>query len=316
MAISREQIQAFEQIHQQPQKLRLSRFYGIDRVIKQYLNLPDWFPLALVAYLEHGINVNPDWVAQRLKDASRDIVFLDNAHRVGLVPKHFKAYPLGPPFILARRLYGIQQDPHARGTLAFPVHSSHTRSIEFDWRRYAELLTQLPEYMQPVTACVYWLDILRGRHQVFEELGIDVITNGHMLDPAFAERCNRNISKFRYQTGNKITSAAFYGLDMKVPFFLYGHDQGLKPSDAAYRAQFDNHPYMKRIEACLTFDSLEQVKVGSEQEALLSDYLDESSWISPERGKKLVWQHSPSVIVNKGMNEFQKQLGLKKATIA
>ncbi|MEO1715189.1 MAG: hypothetical protein AAFU60_17815, partial [Bacteroidota bacterium] len=93
----------------------------------------------------------------------------------------------------------------------------------------------------------------------------------------------------------------------------YGHQLGLKPSDAAYRAQFDNHPYMKRIEACLTFDSLDQVRVGSEQQALIDDYLEEDTWISPAKGKKIVWQHSPSVIVNKGMNEIQKKLGLYKS---
>ena len=124
MAISQEQINTFQRIREQPQKLRLSRFYGIDQVVKDYLQLPDWFPLALVAYLEHGINVNPDFVTKRLMSASRDIVFLDNTFRVNLMPKHFKAFPLGPPFIHARRIHGIQRQSDANGTLAFPVHSS------------------------------------------------------------------------------------------------------------------------------------------------------------------------------------------------
>ena len=111
-------------------------------------------------------------------------------------------------------------EPMRHGTIAFPVHSTHTITANFDHRDYAERLANLPDEFQPVYLCGYWKDILDGRLTAYQERGIPIVSCGHMYDPDFMLRFHDICRQFRYAVSNSIGTHLFQSVASGCRFFL------------------------------------------------------------------------------------------------
>lgn len=210
-------------------------WYGLDRSLLQLLDLPLSFPL--LVHTTHGPLFSDKNVEQYILRSSWP-VFVDRAaYRKILVERHGKeAYVSGSPHVHFRTLNGIRQREDACGTLVFPSHSQGAGIADLDWDAYARSLRALPARYQPVTACVYWEDLLLGRHRSFLDCGIPVVTCGHRCDPAFVSKLYTYLSKARFVSGNRLGTHTLLALEMGIPYFPFGPeatyrlpDGGLQP---------------------------------------------------------------------------------------
>lgn len=201
-------------------KYGVTENYSQGRIYREYARFPKW--KSLWVYSEHGIEF--DIVGQHEVDNDAEALFvfsegkLQNYKKVSAKP----VYQVLHPFVWYRRAYGIQREKHAKGTIAFPAHSTaHWDSI-FDIYAYIEQLQSLPEEMQPVCVCLYVDDIWKGRHKIFMESGIPVYSAGNARDIRFVDRYYEILRHFKYATSNFIGSYSFYSVEMGIPFSLHG----------------------------------------------------------------------------------------------
>jgi FkbM family methyltransferase len=210
-------IEAFEARYPSPE---VHQCYGLGKWLRRDLGLPEAVPLHI--HMDHGVRVSEAMTNCDLL-SDRPIVFASAAQRDEYYKQTGKrAYVSGSPFVACRRLNQIEQDSDARGTVAFPVHSTHLIDVAIDWEQYADDLLNLPAELQPVTVCLYWKDLLAGRHIPFLERGMAVVTTGHMADPDFATTFYAILRRHRYCTSNMVGSYTFYAVEMGLPFFIHG----------------------------------------------------------------------------------------------
>lgn len=195
--------------------------YGFGQYIRRYGLYPRWLPLCVST--DHGPSQQDEPLLSELECESPCHFY----HSPRLLAEWRKVstkacYVLYSPFVYYRRTYNIEQARSAKGTLILPTHSTTLVSDETDWRTYIEELLELPDEFKPLSACIYYHDILKGRHQIFREYRIPVYTAGNAFRSDFIERFYSILQQFRYSTSNSPGAYLFYSVEMGIPFFLYG----------------------------------------------------------------------------------------------
>ncbi len=306
-------IQEFKNFEKEEKKLRLLRYYGVHKLANAYLGLPAWFPIDYLCYIEHGISYQLTKLGPRVELSEGEILLLNNQVRKNRALQLNKknVFNLGALFVLYQQMKGIQQDKDAKGTVCFPAHSIMTVSTEFDWDNYAQQLSQLPEEYQPIAACIYWKDVLKGRHKFFEKYNIPTYTNGHPGDNNYAHNFYQLVKQFKYTTSNCLGSYCSYALEMNIPFFLYGEKSSFSPQGDKRDSDIGMAIVNEVVESDffinmsrsfeLTTESLEQQapQITAEQLHFHHQIIDKDKWESPSKIRRTILLKWPILLGRK-----------------
>lgn len=194
--------------------------YGVDQIIRKYSGFPGF--LTLPCHCEHGwtaldVPLNSDLVVNKL------IILVFSQRRKKIWKKHNKiVLVFGAPLVRYRKMHELKIKENASGTIAFPAHSSEHVCSVFDENLYCNMLNELPSKYQPVTVCLHWHDILKGREKIFVDKGFNVVTAGDMYSSEFPKNFYDILTSYKYSTSNEVGSYSFYSVEIGIPFFLSG----------------------------------------------------------------------------------------------
>ncbi len=198
-------------------------FYGLGKEIRYNGFYPQSLPLFLSS--EHGICL---WdYPQNYSLNAKYPYMLVHSKRMQKAWKNYSKVPcfvMQSPFVSYRRRKKINQSPDASGTLAFFAHSTNEIDNSSSINHYINQLKKLPEAFQPVSICMYFIDINKGYHKPFLENSFKVYTAGNWLDPDFMPRFYEILRHFRFSTSNGVGSNTFYSVEMGIPFSRYGEE--------------------------------------------------------------------------------------------
>lgn len=232
MPISQEIIDEI-QAGMQNKKFRMNsaHLYGMRDIFLDYFDLPK--TLITSFHLDHGINLpEPSKKPEAYYYKNNAAIFVTNEEMAelykSLTPKPVHA--VGALFPRYRQMRSIEPKADRKGTVAFPIHSIFGVDIKDGWKQYAEDLLSLPAEFHPIKICVYWLDVERGRHKVFEEMGLEVMTAGYFTSSKFVQRFYDILANAKYATSNEFGSYLPYSIEMGIPFFMYGRRAELENS--------------------------------------------------------------------------------------
>jgi len=239
MAISKELYQEVKQgLNNKKLRMNSAYLYGMRDLFLTYFGLPK--QLITSFHLDHGINLpEPNRKLEEYYYKNNAAVFVTNTEMMEAYRKvtNKPVHAVGALFPRYRWMNNIEPHSDRAGTIAFPIHSIFGVDIENGWEEYAHSLLALPKEFHPIKVCVYWLDVARNRHKVFENLGIEVFTAGYFMSPKFIERFYDILSNAKYATSNEFGSYLPYSIEMGIPFFMYGK-----------RAQLNNiNPNLKKF---------------------------------------------------------------------
>lgn len=183
-------------------------FYGQATILKEYVNLPNYYPLKVI--LQHGLTFG-DFLWDVDCSARLPVFLSPSKHRAELYQKQTAkpSFPIGFGLLYAIKNFHTQygavlEESHRQGTIVFPSHSTHHIAAKFDFIAYAQKLENLPERFKPVVVCIYWKDYLLGHHLEYINRGIKVVTAGHIYDPLFLLRLYDICRQFEYSTSNDL----------------------------------------------------------------------------------------------------------------
>ena len=199
--------------------------YNIAEIVKDYCKYPKWLYLPF--------NIHHGWYASilpRIKDLSPKtypIMLVWNKRQEYEWKKHSKlaVCSIGSPFIHYRRKKNIKQKDWAKGTVAFPSHSSRNTTVQYDINKYFNILQTLPESYKPITICLHHYDFTNKIKEQYEKLGIKVVSAGHVHSSSFVDNFYDILSEHKYATSNAIGTYVLYSIEMGIPFFLYGEKE-------------------------------------------------------------------------------------------
>lgn len=195
--------------------------YGFHSIIKEYSRFPKYLPLP--CHMEHGWTSMSEALPSDLKN-NKKVMFVYSKRRAIAWQKSSdkEVFIMGSPFVLYRKMNKIYQAKDARGTIAFPSHSTKELRADFDIKKYCQVLKKIPKDYQPVTMCLHYLDISRGIDLLYKREGFDTITAGDKNNINFAKNFYNILRKHKYATSNEIGSYTFYAVEMGLPFFILG----------------------------------------------------------------------------------------------
>lgn len=196
-----------------------SEVYSNDKSYRDYGFYPSFLPLYI--YSDHGI---ASVVSKHEIENDAECMVVFSKEKAELYKK-FSDKPCVvciAPLVWYRHSRKIEQVKNAKGTIAFPAHSTMDVNVEFDEVKYIRELKALPKEMQPVCVCLHMHDINQNRHKIYLEHGIPVYTAGNAFDVRFAERYYNIIKNFKFSTSNLIGSYSYYCTEMGIPFSLFG----------------------------------------------------------------------------------------------
>lgn len=269
-----------------PKQYGITEMYSQGCLIREYAGFPCWLPLCVCA--DHGAGDPHVLKSEKDNDAYAMLAF-------SKAKKHFydeecskPCYHIPHPFVWYRRKHNIKRRNDANGTIAFPAHSSADVDCRFDIDKYIQFLKGLPEEMQPVSACIFSVDVLNGMHKPFIEAGIPVYTAGNISDIRFVERYYDILSRFKYSTSNEPGSYLFYSIEMGIPFSLCGgtvshYCHGNIDWDFGYF----NLPtaFVRETSVCIGIHTA----ITPEQQNLVDRCFDDDGCITPEQLRDVLY---------------------------
>jgi hypothetical protein len=211
-------------------------YYGFDLVLKEYAGLPPEYPLKAV--VPHGLTLDPGFVWKEERDAPLPGVLCYEPHRRPLYARACDklVLPAASPYLYALELLREAPPEQREGTLVFPSHSTHHFETGADMTALADTLLELPEEAGPVRVCMYWRDVELGHDRAFSSRGFEIVTAGHIFDPAFPFRLCHLLARHRHAAGNQLGSHMLYAVASGCDYFHVGElwprsvDDLLRPS--------------------------------------------------------------------------------------
>jgi len=199
------------------------RNYGFNHIIRRYSGFPWYLPLP--AHMEHGWTPYDFALKTDLK-SDKPLMLVFNRRREKIWKKESSMHVaiMGSPFIHYKNAKRLNKSPNASGTIAFPSHSIYEGESRFSVEKYCRLLNDLPAEFKPIKICLFYLDYISPRAQIYKNAGFEVVTAGPKFTGSldFANRFYRHLLSCRYATSNSVGSYAFYAIDLDIPFFLWG----------------------------------------------------------------------------------------------
>ena len=108
--------------------------------------------------------------------------------------------------------------------LAFPAHSTHTITVQYDETELLEKIREQAPHFDTVFVCLYWKDFLLGRASSYEEAGFVCVSAGHIFDHNFVPRLRTLFELSDCTLSNRIGSYTGYSIFLGKPHLLIGQE--------------------------------------------------------------------------------------------
>lgn len=199
--------------------------YGFNQIIKEYADFSQFLPLP--AHLEHGWTALKEPLKTDLICAeNKGLMLVFNQRRLLSWQEKSKVpvYIMGAPFIHYRRINHITKKATAKGTVAFPCHSTANVHSKYDIEKYCQALNKLSDEYKPISVCLHFSDYKDNNIKIYQKYGFKVKTAGKKIGGSmdFAKNFYQILSDHKYATSNEIGSYTFYAVEMEIPFFILG----------------------------------------------------------------------------------------------
>lgn len=216
-------------------------YYGASDVLLNYVGVPSVLFPSRKLRVQHGYVFEiRDFEKSKLEQ--RNLVWskkmVSMYHEFTSNPD---IYPIGAPFFYAKSLLTEKQIRSekmrlGKNLLAFPMHSQINVDTNYDPDKFLNILINERKRFDTVRVCMYWKDIQRGSHKVFEDAGFECVCNGHIYDPNFLRRQKALFELADATISNGVGSHIGYSLFMEKPHWLiddeYEYVNSLNGGDA------------------------------------------------------------------------------------
>lgn len=272
-----------------------TRNYGFNLIAKDYAKFPQFLPMP--CHIEHGWTPLEDALKSDLETSKPMMLVFskrrsDAWKRASKVPVKI----IGSPFIHFRNKNKITIKRTAKGTIVFPSHSTYDLKSDFSIENYCMEIKNLPERFQPVTICLFWLDYIDEKAEIYRKNGFKVVTAGSRLTNSydFVKNFYGILSDYKYATSNEIGSYTFCSVEMEIPFFLTGKspiliNDGSKDVNVGARSEMEDFKIGKIATDLFKTGPIEEISI--EQKKFVVDEMGINDCVSSMELNKLLWHY-------------------------
>lgn len=200
-------------------------YYGALSILLDYAGLSSITMPPMNIGIQHGYVFEIcNW--EKTKMEMRNLVWsnkiVDMYHEHTSNPNIFA---IGAPFFYAKSILNDEQlqsekQRLGKNLLAFPMHSQSNVDTNYNPDKFLNILAEERTRFDTVRVCMYWKDVQRGAHKVFQDAGYECVCNGHIYDPNFLRRQKTLFELADATISNGVGSHIGYSLYMGKPHWL------------------------------------------------------------------------------------------------
>lgn len=268
-----------------------AEIYGFGKWIRKYCSYPRFLPLCIST--DHGAPTRSQPIKSEL-ESSAPVQFYHSSLLVNEWKSLSKkdAHVLYSPFVFCKNINKYKKSPDAKGTLAFPAHTTMHMENESDVEEYIKQLLKLPPKFKPISVCLYYYDILKEKHKIYQKYKIPIYTAGYYLDERFTERFYQVLRNFKYATSNIGGSYLYYSVEMGIPFSIYGQEPlYLNRGDSNFALgkyiSYDQDVFYREMHKL--FGGL-HTKITFDQKEFVENNLGLKDGVKPDKMRKILYK--------------------------
>lgn len=199
-------------------------WYGHASTLKKFLGLPQTYQFKFI--IEHGMYFS-DQVADIELESDLSSFITYSPYRSGILKKLKKqSFVIGPFIHYADHYLNREQLKNERKRLGktilfFPFHSLLDVDNEYDMNLSFKKIKALSKDYKTVRVCMYWKDVLLGKHKFYQSKGWECVTAGHILDPLFLSRLKSMIYLSDLTISNDASTPLSYSIYMGKPHIIF-----------------------------------------------------------------------------------------------
>lgn len=265
-------------------------WYGHASNLKKYLGLPQTYQFKFI--LEHGLYLNDQVDNIDIETKLPSMLTYSNFRANVLRQYRPHIYSIGP-FIhyaksyLSKTQINKEKARLGKSVLFFPAHSSSMIGIEYDNLKLCRQIKKIAKSYDSVRVCLYWKDVLLGKHRIYQDQGFECVSAGHMLDPLFLPRLKSIILTSDLTLTNIVSSQVGFCIFLKKPHIVLENKLKLNTT----------HYWKKRIDEVFNSTGYTQIlheftkpnyKIASSQSKLIDKYWGSKLVKSKSQLKKIV----------------------------
>lgn len=230
-------------------------WYGHANFFKQYIGLPQEYKFKFI--IEHGVYLTKQ-VSDTELETNFPTVFTSSDYRIMVYKKYNKkAFNIGPFIHYAPHFYSVrkiisEKKRLRKNILVFPGHSLKDLLEQYDNERLIDNIRKISKDFDSIRFCLYWVDIQKGFHKFYQNLGFECVSAGHILDPNFVPRLKSLIKIADLTISNDASTHVGYCVYMNKPHIIFHKFPKLETSDKWRKLTLDfwsSKPYKETLEA-------------------------------------------------------------------
>lgn len=202
----------------------INDWYGHATVLKKFLGLPKIYQFKFI--IEHGTYFSTQ-VADIELESNLPSFLTYSLYRAKILKKYRPhTYAIGPLIHYASHYLTedeLKKEKKRSGKtlLFFPSHSLIGLTNEYDMDWSYKKIKAISKGFDTIRVCIYWKDVLLGKHKYYQSKGLECITAGHILDPQFLPRVKSIIETADLTISNDASSPLSYCIYMGKPHIIF-----------------------------------------------------------------------------------------------
>lgn len=199
-------------------------WYSHATILKKFLGLPQNYQFKFI--IEHGTYFS-DQVADIELESDLPSFVTYSEYRAKILKKYRShTYAIGPLIHYAAHYLTLDELKKEKKRLGktllfFPSHSLIGLTNEYDMEWSYKKIRAISRGFDTIRVCIYWRDVLLGKHKFYQEKGLECVTAGHILDPLFLSRVKSIIHTADLTVSNDASSALSYCIYMNKPHIIF-----------------------------------------------------------------------------------------------
>lgn len=199
-------------------------WYSHATTLKKFLGLRQTYQFKFI--IEHGTYFS-DQVADIELESDLPSFVTYSSYRAKVLKKYKKyTYAIGPlihyaPHHLTREQLKREKKRLGKTILFFPSHSLIGLNNEYDVAWSYKKIKSIAKGFDTIRVCIYWRDVLLGKHKFYQSKGLECVTAGHILDPLFLSRVKSIIQTADLTVSNDASSPLSYCIYMNKPHIIF-----------------------------------------------------------------------------------------------
>lgn len=198
--------------------------YGIIDVLKEYSEMS--IHKKFKGSIEHGLYLGNHYNIEEVKKDMKKILTYGE-YRENILKRYSenKIYKIGPYIYYAIGIYSEEKIREIKKNLGktlvfFPMHSIKEVRAENKSDEIIKELEKLKKEFKTIIICMYYMDIILGRHKRYQEKGYKIVCAGHKNDKYFLKRLRSIIEISDETASNGVGTHIGYSLCLGKGHFI------------------------------------------------------------------------------------------------